>query len=352
MANISFYWHPLFKYVMNVKTDYYILLKDELNDEKITYNEYEALMTDYDFKNWIEYLNNNANKNDIGYLKVFEPLLINQYGNLVLFKYRNYIDLSSMGYGESDFFSLYNGLYLECRSIVIDVKNDEIVLASMSKFKNYGEDDGEWSQKNILNKIKEKSRLKEDENGRLYVDLSGYNIPTKNPVLVLTRGDKSSLYPLRDLAYNIFKIKKNDKNNLIVLGEDQIVYMQQIAATLDIMGYKAPSLTSYSFVLLDGAKMATRDGTLVLLEDFIKVTNEKLEEAFNGIVSEFKRIADCYDNNSQKESELSSLLHSVENENGLEAAQQTLSMLIGLKSSNEKELLEQLSPSDIERYKR
>ena len=113
MANISFYWHPLFKYVMNVKTDYYILLKDELNDEKITYSEYEALMTDYDFKKWIEYLNNNANKNDIGYLKVFEPLLINQYGSLVLFKYRNYIDLSSMGYGESDFFSLYNGLYLE-----------------------------------------------------------------------------------------------------------------------------------------------------------------------------------------------------------------------------------------------
>ena len=132
----------------------------------------------------------------------------------------------------------------------------------------------------ILDKIKEKGKLKEDENGRLYADLSDYDIPTKNPVLVLTRGDKSSLYPLRDLAYSIFKIKRNDKNNLIVLGEDQIVYMQQIAATLDIIGYPAPKLTSYSFVLLDGAKMATRDGTLVLLEDFIKVTNEKLKEAF------------------------------------------------------------------------
>lgn len=132
----------------------------------------------------------------------------------------------------------------------------------------------------ILNKIKMQGRLKEDEDGRLYADLSGYDIPTKNPVLVLTRSDKSSLYPLRDLAYNIFKIKRNDKNNLIVLGEDQIVYMQQIAAVLDIMGYKAPKLTSYSFVLLDGAKMATRDGTLVLLEDFIKATEEKLIEAF------------------------------------------------------------------------
>lgn len=89
-----------------------------------------------------------------------------------------------------------------------------------------------------------------------------------------------------------------------------------------------------------------------MYNDNIVPSGEQLEEAFNGIVSEFKRIADCYDNNNQKESELSSLLHSVENESGLEAAQQTLSMLIGLKSSNEKDLLEQLSPSDIERYKR
>ena len=132
----------------------------------------------------------------------------------------------------------------------------------------------------ILNKIKEKGKLQEDESGRIYVDLSDYDIPTKNPVLVLTRGNKSSLYPLRDLAYNIFKIKRNGKNNLIVLGEDQIVYMQQIAATLDIIGYQAPKLTSYSFVLLDGTKMATRDGTLVLLEDFINKTNKKLKEAF------------------------------------------------------------------------
>lgn len=134
---------------------------------------------------------------------------------------------------------------------------------------------------NILEKIKNKNKLFEDEEGRLYVDLDGYNIPTKNPVLVLTRADKSSLYPLRDLAYSIYKLNLNNENNIIVLGEDQIVYMKQIAATLDIMGYNAPELTSYSFVLLDGAKMATRDGTLVLLEDFIAATNERLKEAFS-----------------------------------------------------------------------
>ena len=132
----------------------------------------------------------------------------------------------------------------------------------------------------ILDKLRIAGKLKEDENGRLYVDLTGYNIPTKSPVLVLTREDKTSLYPLRDLAYTISKIERNEENNLIVLGEDQEVYMQQITATLDILGYHAPKLVSYDFVLLNGDKMATREGKVVLLEEFIEKAKEKIVEVF------------------------------------------------------------------------
>lgn len=135
--------------------------------------------------------------------------------------------------------------------------------------------------KTILDKINEKGRLKEDENGRLYVDLVGYNIPTKTPVLVLTREDKTSLYPLRDIAYTIYKMNKNKDVNLIVLGEDQKVYMEQISAVMDILGYTSPKLISYSFVLLNGDKMATREGKVVLLEDFIDATISKLKSNFN-----------------------------------------------------------------------
>lgn len=135
--------------------------------------------------------------------------------------------------------------------------------------------------KTILDKINEKGRLKEDENGRLYVDLAGYNIPTKTPVLVLTREDKTSLYPLRDIAYTIYKMNKNKDVNLIVLGEDQKVYMEQISAVMDILGYTSPKLISYSFVLLNGDKMSTREGKVVLLEDFIDATISKLKSNFN-----------------------------------------------------------------------
>lgn len=143
----------------------------------------------------------------------------------------------------------------------------------------------------ILNKLEKTGKLHEDELGRLYVDLTGYDIPTKEPVLVLTRSNKTSLYPLRDIAYTIKKIELNPKNNFIVLGEDQETYMKQISAVLDILGYKAPKLICYSYVLLDGDKMSTSGGTVVLVTDFMKAVRETLLKEFearNNEISEDK----------------------------------------------------------------
>lgn len=136
--------------------------------------------------------------------------------------------------------------------------------------------------KNILDKLEEKGKLHEDELGRYYVDLSDYDIPTKEPVLVLTRSNKTSLYPIKDIAYTMYKMERNNKHNIIVLGEDQEVYMKQISAVLDILGYGAPELISYSYVLLDGGKMSTSDGTVVLVSDFMKAVEDTL-------ISEFKK---------------------------------------------------------------
>ena len=137
------------------------------------------------------------------------------------------------------------------------------------------------SMNNIITALEKTGKLHQDELGRKYVDLTGYNIPTKEPVIVLTRSNGTSLYPLRDIAYTIEKINKNEKNNFIVLGEDQEVYMKQISAVLDILGYKAPTLISYSYVLLNGGKMSTSGGTVVLITDFIKAVKETLLDEFN-----------------------------------------------------------------------
>ncbi len=127
--------------------------------------------------------------------------------------------------------------------------------------------------RDVLKKLQSKGKLKKDKNGRLYLDQSDTQLKgmMKSPVLVLTRSDGTGLYPLRDLAYTIYKISLS-KKNIIVLGEDQKLYFLQLKETLKLLGFDSPEVIHYSFILLNtkkGAKkMSTRKGDVVLLEDF------------------------------------------------------------------------------------
>lgn len=107
----------------------------------------------------------------------------------------------------------------------------------------------------------------------------------KIPVFVLTRADGTSLYGLRDITYNIEKSKKGE--NIVVLGEDQKLYQEQIAAALKELEIKVPRVVHYSFILLQDGKMSTRKGNLVLLEDFMKEAvnkaNDELKRRYNKV---------------------------------------------------------------------
>ncbi|MBI5355678.1 MAG: arginine--tRNA ligase [Candidatus Aenigmarchaeota archaeon] len=117
-----------------------------------------------------------------------------------------------------------------------------------------------------------------DEEGRKVIDLRDYM--KESPYLVITRSDGTSLYPLRDIAYSIYKIGKVKDSNVLVLGEDQKLYFQQIASAMRLLGAEPPKVVHYSFVLLPTGKMSTRKGEVVLLEDFL---SEAAEEAKKGI---------------------------------------------------------------------
>ena len=144
----------------------------------------------------------------------------------------------------------------------------------------------------ILKKLEETGKLFEAEDGRLAINQEEYKIPMKSPVLVVTRADKTSLYPLRDIAYSIYKANRNADKNIVILGEDQKLYFKQISAALDLLGYQAPQVVHYSFVLLPDGKMSTRNGTVVLLEDFMKEilekTKQELAKRNNGEIDEEK----------------------------------------------------------------
>lgn len=147
--------------------------------------------------------------------------------------------------------------------------------------------------KELLDELNASGELEEDAEGRYVLNQSKYNLPVKAPYLVLTRKDKTSLYPLRDIAYTIDKVKRKPDRNIIVLGEDQKLYYRQISAALDLLGYEAPEVVHYSFVLLAEGKMATRNGTVVLLEDFMK-------EAYQKAASEIRKRRDTAEESSAK----------------------------------------------------
>lgn len=143
----------------------------------------------------------------------------------------------------------------------------------------------------VLKELEKTGKLVEVEDGRLVINQEDYNLPIKSPVLVITRADKTSLYPLRDIAYTIQKYERNADRNIVVLGEDQKLYFKQISASMDILNYPAPEVVHYSFVLLPDGKMSTRNGTVVLLEDFMKEILNKVREELlkrNQVIDEEK----------------------------------------------------------------
>ena len=135
-----------------------------------------------------------------------------------------------------------------------------------------------WSKKTeeTLKRLEKTGKLFIDGFNRWVLDQKGYSLGMDVPVFVLTRGDGTSLYPLRDIAYAIEMTSKG--SYVVVLGEDQKLYNEQINAALKELEILARKTVYYSFVLLKEGKMSTRKGNLVLLEDFMKEALNKAGE--------------------------------------------------------------------------
>ncbi|MBI2650275.1 arginine--tRNA ligase [Candidatus Woesearchaeota archaeon] len=146
-----------------------------------------------------------------------------------------------------------------------------------------------WSKKTdeTLKRLEKTGKLFIDGFNRWVLDQKGYELGMKVPVLVLTRNDGTSLYPLRDIAYSIEKIEKGE--NIVILGEDQKLYQEQINAALKELELKQPRVVHYSFVLLQDGKMSTRKGNLVLLEEFMR---EAVSKARDELKKRYNKIND------------------------------------------------------------
>lgn len=183
--------------------------------------------------------------------EVFNLLYAMEHGDKnVLREFKKIVDICVRG--QSEIFNKM-GIFYDC----YDYESEYIVSGKIN---------------NVLDKLKKTDRLFEDEEKRLVLNLEEFNINSENPFLPLTRGDKTSLYPLRDICYSIDKASYKCDKNIVVLGEDQKLYGRQINAALSLLGYTGAEIVNYSFVLLPDGKMSTRKGQVVLLEDLMEET--------------------------------------------------------------------------------
>lgn len=116
------------------------------------------------------------------------------------------------------------------------------------------------------------------EDGAFYLDLSAFGIHGRDTKFFFTRADGTTLYTTRDMAYHLDKFKRADQL-INILGEDQKLGQQQLAAALRILGEnKAPECMYYAFVSLPEGRMSTRKGLVVCLDDLIDEAEDRAYE--------------------------------------------------------------------------
>ena len=127
-----------------------------------------------------------------------------------------------------------------------------------------------------VEKLRECGLLKLDD-GASIVDLEQYGMP---PCLILKR-DGSTLYPTRDIAAAVYRKEHYNFDKCIyVTSTQQILHFKQWFKVVELMGYDWYDQLvhiPYGTVSLNGAKLATRTGNVVLLKDLFAQAIEKVK---------------------------------------------------------------------------
>ncbi len=128
-----------------------------------------------------------------------------------------------------------------------------------------------------VQKLRDMGLLKIDD-GASIVDLEEYNMP---PCLILKR-DGSTLYPTRDIAAAVYRKQAYDFDKAIyVTSAGQSLHFAQWFKVVELMQYEWYDKlvhVPYGTVSINGAKLATRTGNVILLKDLFAQAIEKVSE--------------------------------------------------------------------------
>ena len=117
-----------------------------------------------------------------------------------------------------------------------------------------------------VDKLRNMGLLKIDD-GASIVDLSRWNMP----VCLILKRDGSTLYPTRDIAAAVYRKQEyNFDKAIYVTSAAQSLHFAQWFKVVELMGYgwhDGLVHVPYGTVSINGAKLATRTGNVVLLKD-------------------------------------------------------------------------------------
>ena len=126
-----------------------------------------------------------------------------------------------------------------------------------------------------VQKLRDMNLLKIDD-GASIVDLEPYGM---TPCLILKR-DGSTLYPTRDIAAAVYRKQTYDFDKAIyVTSAGQSLHFAQWFKVVELMGYDWSDKlvhVPYGTVSINGAKLATRTGNVILLRDLFALAIEKV----------------------------------------------------------------------------
>lgn len=129
----------------------------------------------------------------------------------------------------------------------------------------------------VVEKLRECGLLKNDDGAEI-VDLGEYGMP---PCLIL-KNDGSSIYPSRDIAAALYRKETYDFDKCIyVTSAGQSLHFAQWFKVIELMGYDWYDKlvhVPYGTVSINGAKLATRTGNVILLRDLFAESIEKVRE--------------------------------------------------------------------------
>ena len=138
----------------------------------------------------------------------------------------------------------------------------------------------------VVKELEEKSLLTESDGCKI-VNLDKYNLP---PALIL-KSNSSSTYITRDIATALTRKKDyNFSKNIYVVATQQKLHFEQLIAVLKEMGYEwANDCIHVSFGMVSvkddflgsSAKLSTREGNVIFLNDVLEKSVEKTLEIIN-----------------------------------------------------------------------